>query len=178
MISTIAIILISSAIVYAINEIKRARINKKDQIRRETISSLVDELSEGVTEIQVNGVHKRLDEHFLVSGIFSYTPSYRLGKGKISHKSRVVISNKYLIILDWDFDNRWRWESIEKFELHSDGFTIYPNNDSMFKFKTSSIAREEMEVITLVGFESVSRGTIGKLPILNKALPIEEYHDN
>lgn len=173
MITTIAVVLFSALIVFAFDSMKKRKHKKNDAIRRESISNLADELSNGVKEILVDGVSRRNSERFLVSGIFSHTPSYRLGKGKISHKSRIVLSDKSLIVLDWSFENRWDWGDIKKVELYSDGFTIYPENDDALKFKTSSVSREEMEVITLMGMESVHHGTISNLSILDPQVAIE-----
>lgn len=175
MISTMFIILASAIVVYALDARRTIKIMKNDAIRRVKISKLVDELAKGVKEISINNACKRNDERFLVSGIFSYTPSFRLGKGEISHKSRIIVSDKYLIILDWDFENRWDWENIQKIELHSDGFTIYPESGSIFKFKTKSIANEEMAVIALLGMESVCRGTLEKIVAPKEQLTVDVY---
>lgn len=165
-ITTLIIALSSAILVYVLDKLKKRKIQKNDSIRRERISELIDQLCLGVKQITVAGVYRRDDEIFLASGVFSYSPSYRLGKGSISHKSRIVLSDKAFIISDWDCENRWSWSEITKIEIHSDGFTIFPEKDAVFRFKTSSIARPEMEIITMMGMENCHRGTISHMPIL------------
>ncbi|MEZ8861897.1 hypothetical protein [Vibrio sp. 10N.247.311.51] len=166
MIPTIVIILVGAIIAFAFDKNRQSKLIRNDSIRRENISQLIDELCGGVKEMLIEGTFKRADERFVASGMFSYLQCDQGKKNRISHKSRVILSNQALIVLEWDFENRWEWSAIEKIEMYSDGFTVYPRNDSILKFKTTSISKPEMEVITMLGMEGCHRGTIENLPII------------
>ncbi|CAH7218250.1 hypothetical protein VCHA50P415_30536 [Vibrio chagasii] len=162
---TLSMVLVGVSVFYLRAKYNNQKRETDDDFREKSISILIDDLPEGINEHRISGVIRRPNELFLCSGIFTCSPALLLEKKAIRHKSRILLTNQSIVILDWDSETRWDWGNLGKVERSSNGFTIYPQEGLPFTFITESIKRPEIEVISLIELEGATRGAISKIPV-------------
>ncbi|CAH6820765.1 conserved hypothetical protein [Vibrio chagasii] len=174
---TFSAVFIAAFATYLRGAYKQKKREANNKLRRESISILIDDLPDGINEHVISGVIKRPQERFLASGVFTYSPACLIQKAGIKHKSRVLVTSDSIVVLDWDSETRWTWNSLQKIEMLEDGFTIYPKQGASFKFIADSTNRPELEVMAIVQVECVNKGSIKDIPILPENVTGELIRD-
>ncbi|WP_196299415.1 hypothetical protein [Vibrio crassostreae] len=88
-----------------------------------------------------------------------------------------MVTSDSIVVVDWDSETRWTWNSLQKIEMLEDGFTIYPKQGASFKFIADSTNRPELEVMAIVQVECVNKGSIKDIPILPENVTSELIRD-